>query len=57
MGDGLYRGSTPVYGEYQKNVPVFQRFFLRPLILQFRISKYNYGKRYKIVYDRIYIAV
>jgi hypothetical protein len=31
----------------QKNVPVFKRFFLQPLMPNFRISEHYYGKRYK----------
>ena len=34
------------YSGCQKNVPVFKRFFLQPLIPQFRHSEHNYGKRY-----------
>ncbi len=42
MPDGFYSGC-------QKNVPVFKRFFLQPLIPQFRHSEHYYGKRYKTV--------
>jgi hypothetical protein len=34
------------YSGCQKNVPVFKRFFLQPLMPQFRHSEHNYGKRY-----------
>jgi hypothetical protein len=37
----------PVYSGCQKTVPVFKRFFLQPLMPQFRISELYYGKRYK----------
>jgi hypothetical protein len=37
---GAYRGC-------QKNVPVLKRFFLQPLMPQFRIWEHYYGKRYK----------
>jgi hypothetical protein len=36
-----------LYSGCQKNVPVFKRFFLQPLMPQFRISEHYYGKRYK----------
>jgi len=36
------------YSGCQKNVPVFKRFFLQPLMPQFRHSEHYYGKRYKI---------
>jgi hypothetical protein len=35
------------YSGCQKNVPVFKRFFLQPLMPQFRHSEHYYGKRYK----------
>ena len=35
------------YSTCQKNVPVFQRFFLQPLTPQCHISEHNYAKRYK----------
>jgi len=35
-----------VYSGCQKNVPVFKRFFLQPLMPQYRHSEHNYGKRY-----------
>jgi hypothetical protein len=31
----------------QKTAPDFKRFFLQPLLPQFRIPEHNYGKRYK----------
>ncbi len=34
------------YSGCQKNVPVFKRFFLQPLMPHFRISEHYYGKRY-----------
>ncbi len=37
-----------VYSGCQKNVPVFKRFFLQPLMPHFRISEHYYGKRYKM---------
>ena len=43
------RRSRVPYSGCQKNVPVFKRFFLQTLMPQFRISEYNYAKRYKIV--------
>ncbi len=36
----------PFYSGCQKNVPVFKRFFLQPLMPHFRISEHYYGKRY-----------
>jgi len=36
------------YSGCQKNVAVPQRFFLQPLMPQFRYSEHYYGKRYKI---------
>jgi len=35
-----------IYRGCQKNVPVFKRFFLQPLMPQFRHSEHYYGKRY-----------
>ena len=35
------------YSGCQKTVPVFKRFFLQPLMPQFRHLEHNYGKRYK----------
>ncbi len=35
------------YSDCQKNVPVFKRFFLQPLMPQFRNSEHYYEKRYK----------
>jgi len=35
------------YSGCKKNVPVFERFFLQPLMPQFRHLEYYYGKRYK----------
>jgi hypothetical protein len=35
------------YSGCQKNVPVIKRFFLQPLMPQFRHSAHYYGKRYK----------
>jgi len=40
--------STSVYSGCQKNVPLFERFFLQPLIPYFRISEFILEKRYKI---------
>ncbi len=37
-----------VYRGCQKNVAVFKRFFLQPLMPHFRIPEHYYGKRYKI---------
>ena len=37
----------PRYSACQKNVPAFKRFFLQPLMPQFRNSEHYYGKRYK----------
>jgi len=34
------------HSDCQKNVLVFKRFFLQPLIPQFRISEHNFEKRY-----------
>jgi len=36
------------YSGCQKNVPVFKRFFLQPLMPHFRHSEHYYGKRYII---------
>ncbi len=38
------------YSGCEKNVPVFKRFFLQPLMPQFRISKHYYEKRYNQLY-------
>jgi hypothetical protein len=38
-----------VYSGCQKNVPVFKRFFLQPLMPRLHISEHYYGKRYKFV--------
>ena len=35
----------PLYSGCQKNVSVFKRFFLQPLIPQFRVPEHDYGKR------------
>jgi hypothetical protein len=35
-----------LYSGCQKNVPVFKRFFLQPLMPHFCISEHYYGKRY-----------
>ena len=35
----------------QKNVPVFIRFFLQPLMPQFLHSEHYYGKRYKFHFE------
>jgi hypothetical protein len=35
------------YSGCQKNVALFKRFFLQPLIPQFLNSEHYYGKRYK----------
>jgi CspA family cold shock protein len=40
------------YSGCQKNVPVFKRFFLQPLMPHFRISEHYYGKRYKQEFTR-----
>jgi hypothetical protein len=40
-----------LYSGCQKNVPVFKRFFLQPLMPPFLISERYYGKRYKIEYN------
>jgi hypothetical protein len=37
---------TGVIVVVEKNVPVFKRFFLQPLMPQYRHSEHNYGKRY-----------
>ena len=42
-----FRTSTGFYSGCQKNVPLFERFFLQPLIPPFRISKRIFEKRYK----------
>jgi hypothetical protein len=36
-----------LYSGCQKNVPLFKRFFLQPLMPPFLIPEYYYGKRYK----------
>jgi len=36
-----------LYSDCQKNVAVFKRFFLQPLMPQFRNSEHYYEKRYK----------
>ncbi len=36
-----------IYSGCQKNVPIFKRFFLQPLMPQFRNSENYYEKRYK----------
>jgi len=36
-----------LYSGCQKNVPLFKRFFLQPLMPLFRYSEHYYGKRYK----------
>jgi hypothetical protein len=38
-----------IYSGCKKNVPVFKRFFLQPLMPNFRISEHYYGKRYKLI--------
>jgi len=38
-----------IYRGCQKNVPLFQRFFLQPLIPQFRNAEHYYEKRYKYI--------
>jgi hypothetical protein len=35
------------YSGCQKNVPIFERFFLQPLMPHFLNSEQNYEKRYK----------
>jgi hypothetical protein len=35
------------YSGCQKNVPIFKRFFLQPLMPQFRNLEHYYEKRYK----------
>jgi hypothetical protein len=37
--------SGSFYRGCQKNVAVFKRFFLQPLMPQFRHSEHSYGKR------------
>jgi len=39
----------PVFSGCQKNVAVFKRFFLQPLMPLFRISVHYDGKRYLVV--------
>jgi hypothetical protein len=38
-----------IYSGCQKNVPVFERFFLQPLMPNFLISEHYYGKRYNLI--------
>ncbi len=35
-----------IYSGCQKNVPIFERLFLQPLMPHIRISEHYYGKRY-----------
>ncbi len=46
----LARAYLCLYSGCQKNVPVFKRFFLQPLMPHFLISELYYGKRYKSSY-------
>jgi hypothetical protein len=41
------QSTVKAYRGCQKNVAVFKRFFLQPLMPQFRHSEHYYGKRYK----------
>jgi hypothetical protein len=41
-----YNETMKLYSGCQKNVPVFKRFFLQPLMPQFRNSEHYYEKRY-----------
>ncbi len=42
------------YSGCQKNVAVIKRFFLQPLIPQFRHSEHYYGKRYIVVVKKTF---
>jgi len=46
-GQAVFYITICYYSGCQKNIPVFKRFFLQPLIPQFRNSEHYYGKRYK----------
>ncbi len=49
MESGInWAGPIWVYRGCQKNVPVFKRFILQPLMPHFRIPEHYYGKRYKM---------
>jgi hypothetical protein len=41
------------YSGCQKNVPVFERFFLQPLMPRYLNSEQNFEKRYKIAFEDI----
>jgi hypothetical protein len=51
IGKNLKRAFEVGYRDCQKNVPVFERFFLQALMPRFLNSEQNYEKRYKIAKD------
>ena len=44
---GTHQSPQITYSGCQKNVPIFERFFLQPLMPRFLNSEQNYEKRYK----------
>jgi hypothetical protein len=44
---GTHPSPQITYRGCQKNVPIFERFFLQPLMPRFLNSEQNYEKRYK----------
>jgi hypothetical protein len=41
-----HSAEVSAYSGWQKYVPLFERFFLQPFILPFRVSKFIFRKRY-----------
>jgi len=46
---GIVKKRSGIYRGCQKNVPVFKRFFLQPLMPPFRFLEHYYGKRYNLM--------